>query len=92
MARRHPDELEGEELTPLAIAARRGDARRIEEALDRSGVDYTFEITEVVGKSVMSILFGSLKKGVMFLVRRADYGTSRDSLQSAGLGGLLVDL
>lgn len=38
------------------------EAKAIESVLDRNGIDYTFEIVEYSGRSVLSILFGGVKK------------------------------
>ncbi len=65
MPRRLPEELVGKELLPLCVAANLYDAKRIEATLDRAGIDYTFEITSITGKSILGILFGSAKDGVM---------------------------
>ena len=91
MSKRLPEELEGVELFPLCLATRLSDAKRIEKAFDDIDADYTFEITPLTGRSVFSILFGSMKKGVMFLVPSEQYETCTRSLKKAGLSHLIIE-
>lgn len=91
MSRRMPEEFEGKELEPLCMAMRFSEAREIEAVLDRAGIDYTFEISPVTGGSVLSVLLGGPKKGVMFLVLTKQHELSRKLLEEAGLSGLLVE-
>ena len=91
MPRRLPEEMEGKELAPLCLAVKLSDAKSIESVLDKTGIDYTFEITPVHGKSILSIIFGSIKKGVMFLVESKHYEYCRSALEKAGLYHLILD-
>jgi hypothetical protein len=91
MTRRLPQELENEELIPLCLALRISDAKRIESVFDNAAIDYTFEITPVTAKSILGILFGSTKKGVMFLVPSEKYEFCRDLLTNEGLSHFIVD-
>ena len=91
MPKRLPEELEGVELFPLCLATRLSDAKRIEQAFDDIYVDYTFEITPITGKSIFSILFGSMKKGVMFLVPSGQHELCAKSLEEAGLSHLIIE-
>ncbi len=52
MTRRLPEELEDKELIP---GLRLSDAKKIETVFDNAGIDYTFEITPITAKSVLSI-------------------------------------
>jgi hypothetical protein len=91
MPRRLPEELEGKELRPLCIAVKTSEAEEIEAVLDRAGIDYTFEITAVAGMSILRILFGNIRKGVMFLVPVERHGFTKGLLEKNGLSRLLVD-
>ena len=90
MTRRLPEELEHKELIPLCLALRLSDAKKIESVFDNAGIDYTFEITPIAAKSILSILFGSTKKGVMFLVPTEKYEFCRDLLTNEGLTHFIV--
>ena len=74
----------------MCLAASLKDARRIESVLDEADIDYTFEITPIAGKSVFSIVFGTTKKGVMFLVPERAYETCLNILEDAGLSNLVI--
>jgi hypothetical protein len=89
--RRLPEEMEGKELVPLCLAIKLVDAKSIESVLDKTGIEYTFEITPINGKSILSILFGNIKKGVMFLVESKQYEYCRSALEKAGLYHLILD-
>ena len=91
MTRRLPEELEGMRLVPLCLAVKIAEAKNIESVLDRAGIEYTFEITPVQGKSILSVVFGSIKKGVMFLVRSEQYEECRSLLENAGLYYLIIE-
>ncbi len=91
MPRRLPEELVGKELLPLCVAANLYDAKRIEATLDRAGIDYTFEITSITGKSILGILFGSAKDGVMFLVPSEQLDFCRELLAGEGLEKNIVE-
>ena len=91
MSRRLPEELEGIELEPLCVATKFSEAGRIEATLDAAGIDYTFEITPVQSRGLLSMLFGAVKKGVMFLVPRGQHSYCADLLVKEGLSNLLVD-
>jgi hypothetical protein len=91
VARRLPEDFEGKEMAGLAVAARSDDAEKIEDALNAAGAEYTFEITELLQQSVLGILFGAVKEGVMFLVPTENYDFCKTLLIDAGLSRLLVD-
>ena len=91
MTRRLPEELEGKKLVPLCLAVKLADAKNIESVLDRAGIEYTFEITPVQGKSILSLVFGSVRKGVMFLVKIEQYEDCRSLLENAGLDYLIIE-
>lgn len=91
MVRRLPEELEGKKLVPLCLAAKLKDAKNIESALDKAGIEYTFEITPIHRKSILSILFGTIRKGVTFLVQSEYYEYSRSVLEKAGLYNLILE-
>ena len=91
MTRRLPEELEGKKLVPLCLAVKLADAKKIESVLDRAGIEYTFEITPVQGKSILSLVFGSIRKGVMFLVKIEQYEDCRSLLENAGLYNLIIE-
>ena len=90
MPRRLPEEFGGKELVPLCLASKLADAKEIESVLDKAGIDYTFEITPISGKSILSILFGGIRKGVMFLVLSGQYEFCRSLLEKAGLSNLII--
>lgn len=90
MPRKLPDEMSGEELSPLCIVAKMSDAREVENALDKAAIEYTFEITPVVSKSVFSVIFGGIRNGVMFLVRKKELELCRELLAVAGLVHLIL--
>ncbi|MCG2709158.1 MAG: hypothetical protein L6246_02400 [Thermodesulfovibrionales bacterium] len=85
MPRKLPEEFEGKELAPLCIASKLSEAKKIESVLDRKGIEYTFEIVEYSGRSVLSILFGGVKEGVMFKVLKEQYDFCRELLAKEGL-------
>jgi len=91
MPRRSPEEFEGKELVPLCLASKLADAKEIESVLDKTGIDYTFEIAPISGKSILSILFGGIRKGVMFLVLSGQYEFCRSLLEKAGLSNLIIE-
>ena len=91
MTRRLPGELEGKKLVPLCLAVKLAEAKNIESVLDRAGIEYTFEITPVQGKSILSLVFGSIRKGVMFLVKIEQYEDCRSLLENAGLDYLIIE-
>lgn len=94
MPRRLPEEFEGKELVPLCLASKLADAKEIESVLDKAGIDYTFytfEIRPISGKSILSILFGGIRKGVMFLVLSGQYEFCRSLLEKAGLSNLIIE-
>ncbi len=82
--------MENEKLVPLCVAASMRDSRRIESVLDGAGIDYTFEITPLAGKSILGIIFGTMKKGIMFLVPEGIYEKCLTLLEDAGLSGLVI--
>ena len=91
MTRRLPEEFAGEKLVPLCLAVKLAEAKKIELVLDRAGIEYTFEITPVQGKSILSLVFGSIRKGVMFLVKIEQYEDCRSLLENAGLYNLIIE-
>ena len=91
MPRRSPEEFEGKELVPLCLASKLADAKELESVLDKAGINYTFEITPISGKSTLSILFGGIRKGVMFLVLSGQYEFCRSLLEKAGLSNLIIE-
>jgi len=91
VTRRLPEELEGKKLVPLCLAIKIAEAKNVESVLDRAGIEYTFEITPIQGKSILSIVFGSIRKGVMFLVKSEQYEDSRSLLENAGLHNLIIE-
>jgi hypothetical protein len=90
MPRRLPEELKKEKLVHLCLASRIADAKKIESVLDKANIDYTFEITPVYGTSVFSVLFGTIKNGVMFLVRSEQYELCISLLEKEGLSDLII--
>lgn len=62
MSGRLPEEFEGKEPVPLCLATKLEETKEIEGILDRSGIDYTFEIAPITEQSIFSILFGADKK------------------------------
>jgi hypothetical protein len=91
MGRRLPEDFEGRALAGLAVAARTGDANKIEHVLNTEGIEYTFELTELVQPSVFGILFGAVKEGIIFLVPTENYDFCKTILTDAGLSHLLAD-
>ena len=91
MTRRLPEELAGKKLVPLCLAVKLAEAKNIESVLDRAGIEYTFEITPVQGKSILSLIFGSIRRGVMFLVKIEQYEDCRSLLENAGLNYLIIE-
>ena len=78
--------------TPIpAAVVKLADAKKIESVLDRAGIEYTFEITPVQGKSILSLVFGSIRKGVMFLVKIEQYEDCRSLLENAGLYNFIIE-
>ena len=90
MPRKLPEEMEGQKLVPVCLASRQSEAVQIESVLDGAGIDYTFEIAPVAGRSILSIIFGSIKKGVMFLVPEPDFEKAAGLLEGAGLSHLII--
>lgn len=91
MARKQPEEFEGQELAPLCLASTPREAEEIEKALDEAGMDYTFDITPMTQEGVFSILFGSPKEGVMFLVPTENFDSCIALLEEAGLSYLVIE-
>jgi hypothetical protein len=91
LARKLPEEFQGKELAPLCLASTPQEAQEIEKALDKAGMDYTFDITPLSGGGVFSILFGSPKEAVLFLVPTDDFESCMKLLTEAGLSHLVVD-
>lgn len=91
MARKIPEEFEGKELAPLCLASTPHEAQEIERALDDAGMDYTFDITPLSQEGVFSILFGSPKEGVMFLVPTETFESCIKLLAEAGLSYLIIE-
>jgi hypothetical protein len=92
MPRRLPEELAGRKLVPVAVAANLPDAKKIEAVFDRAGLDYTFEISPVAGRSILSIVFGSVKKGVVFLVAVENKQLALELLEREGLSELIMEV
>ena len=90
MPRKLPEEFEGQELAALCLASTPFEAEEIEIALDGAGIDYTFDITPVPQESVLGILFGSVKEGVMFLVPAEKRDACVSLLDREGLSNLVV--
>jgi hypothetical protein len=91
MSRQLPEYFQGKDLIPLCLALKRKEAGKVESLLDGENIDYTFEITPAVGRSVVDIIFGSVKKGVMFLVPPDNYEFSRTLLEKAGIAYLIIE-
>ncbi len=91
MSRKLPEEFQGKELAPLCLASTSHEAKEIENVLDEAGIDYTFDITPTMQEGVFSILFGSPKEGVMFLVQAENYESCITLLQEAGLSHLIIE-
>ncbi len=90
MPRKLPEEFEGQELAALCLASTPLEAEEIETALNGAGIDYTFDITPLPQESVLGILFGSVKEGVMFLVPVESRKTCIRLLDREGLSNLIV--
>lgn len=91
MARRLPEEMKGRELIPLCFATRPREAEQIESVLDSATVDYTFEIRPLARTSIFSILFGSSKDGVVFLVPSEQFDFCLNLLDKKGLSHLIIN-
>jgi hypothetical protein len=91
LTRKQPEEFEGKELAPLCLASTPHEAEEIEKALDEAGMDYTFDITPLSQEGVFSILFGSPKEGVMFLVPTENFEPCITLLKEAGLSHLVIE-
>ncbi len=91
MARKLPEEFQGRELAPLCLASTPQEAEEIEKALDGAGIDYTFDITPLSQDGIFSLLFGSPKEGVLFLVTTDDFDLCLKLLNEAGLSHLAVE-
>lgn len=91
MARRLPEEFEGNELAPLCLASTPQEAEEIEKALDEAGMDYTFDITPLSQEGVFNILFGSPKEGVLFLVPTENFESCVTLLARSGLSPLIIE-
>jgi hypothetical protein len=89
--RKLPEEFEGKELTPLCLASKLSEAKKIESVLDREGIEYTFEIVEYSGRSILSILFGGVKGRVMFKVLKEQCDFCRELLAKEGLEKNIVE-
>ncbi len=90
MSRKLPEEFDGQELAALCFASTPREAEEIEKVLDVADIDYTFDIAPVPQESVLSILFGSVKEGVMFLVPVEERDTCVRLLDQEGLSNLVV--
>jgi hypothetical protein len=91
LTRTLPEEFEGKELAPLCLASTAHEAEEIETALDDAGMDYTFDITPLSQEGVFTILFGSPKEGVMFLVPAEKYEECVTLLNDTGLSHLIIE-
>jgi len=91
LTRKLPEEFEGKELAPLCLASTPQEAEEIEKTLDEAGMDYTFDITPLPREGVFSVLFGSPKEGVMFLVPTEDFDSCITLLDKAGLSHLVIE-
>lgn len=86
-----PEEFKGKELAPLCLASTPHEAEEIEKALNKAGMDYTFDITPLPQEGVFNMLFGSPKEGVMFLVPTENFGSCVKLLAEAGLSHLIIE-
>lgn len=91
MPRKLPEEFQVKELAPLCLASTPQEAEEIETVLDGAGMDYTFDITPLSPEGVFSILFGSPKEGVLFLVPTENFEPCITLLNEAGLSNLVID-
>jgi len=91
MSKRLPEEFEGNELVPLCLATKLHDAQTIETILDKAEIDYTFEITRVTGQSLFCVLFGTQKKGILFLVSPEKHEYCLNQIQGNRLERLIVE-
>jgi hypothetical protein len=85
MPRIEPEEIHDPECIYLASSVRM--ARRVEEWLNTSGVDYAVQV-EPLGRS---ILFNSLRMGAAFYVTAGKAAYCRDELTAAGFGRGVVE-
>ncbi len=90
MSRKLPEEFEGKDLAALCFASAPREAEDIETVLDGAKIDYTFDIAPVPQESVLGILFGSVKEGVMFLVPVEKRDECVTLLDRKGLSYLIV--
>lgn len=86
-----PEELAERDLVPLCLATKFKEAKGIEAVLDEASIDYTVETTPVAPQSVFSIIFGSSRKGVLFLVPREHIEACLDAIHDAGLSHLVIE-
>jgi len=91
MGLRLPEELNDRTLVPLCLVKKFKEARMVEALLDSKSIDYTVETTPAPAQSVFSILFGSSRRGVLFLVPDDRYESSVTLLVDSGLSYLVVE-
>jgi hypothetical protein len=90
MAKRLPEELEGEDILPLCLASKLSDAKKIESVLNKAHIDYTFELTPIT-HGITNIVVGGMPNNVMFFVLSEKYPLCTNLLENAGLSSLLIE-
>lgn len=89
MALLHADELANAEVECIYIAARRSEAKRVEEALSAGGIDYVVDIEPF--EAMLLGIFRTQRDGVGFYVVAGGGERGRGVLRDAGLLQGLVD-
>jgi hypothetical protein len=85
----HRDEFGEEEVDCIYIAARRSEAKRVEEILSSNGIDYVVDV-EPFEATILG-LFRTQRDGLGFYVVAAQGDFGRRVLRDAGLLQGLVD-
>jgi len=86
----HPDEFSGKEVDCVYIAARRSEAKQVEDALSDNGIDYMVDIERF--ESTFLGVFRTERDGVGFYVVAGQAEFCREVLRAAGLVQGLVEL
>ena len=90
MPKKLPEEMDGEDLLPLCLAAKLADAQKIESVLDRADIEYTFELTPLT-HGCDNLLTGGIRPNVLLFVPAPRYAHCRTLLHNAKLSSLIVD-
>lgn len=89
MARFTQDDFSGKDISRLYIAAKLREAEKVEEVLNKAGIDYTIEVEPF--RKVTLLLFASEYQGAVFYVLSGQLDFCKDLLLREGLSEGLVE-